>query len=136
MNGIDPDPDVEVFEKCVDDQNSGLDYKLIRGYGGVCVFWRKSLYSSVKISSQGNGRTIIVEIATYNKPICLVNVYMPQLKTIRTKNTKRSWSRLKRFLKSLKTLIKWFYVEVWMPQCNELRWETSCYRTLSRKHNW
>ncbi len=62
MNDI--DPDFEVFAKCVDDQDPRLDYKFIRGYGGVCVFWRKSLNSSVKISSQGNDRTIIAEIAT------------------------------------------------------------------------
>ncbi|KAH3735992.1 hypothetical protein DPMN_042552 [Dreissena polymorpha] len=73
----DIDPDFEVLAKCVDNHNPRLDYKLIRGYGGVCIFWRKSLNSSIKISSQGNDRTIIAEIATENKPICLINVYMP-----------------------------------------------------------
>ena len=62
----DIDPDFEVLAKCVDDHNPRLDYKLIRGYGGVCIFWRKSLNFSVKISSQGNDRTIIAEIATEN----------------------------------------------------------------------
>ena len=62
----DIDPEFEVLAKCVDDKNPRLDYKLIRGYGGVCIFWRKSLNSSIKISSQGNDRTIIAEIATEN----------------------------------------------------------------------
>ncbi|KAH3722373.1 hypothetical protein DPMN_065331 [Dreissena polymorpha] len=54
-----------------------MDYNLIRGYGGVCVFWRKEINSCVKVCEKGSDIIIILEIETNRNPICLVNNYMP-----------------------------------------------------------
>ncbi|KAH3722364.1 hypothetical protein DPMN_065322 [Dreissena polymorpha] len=58
-----------------------MDYNLIRGYGGVCVFWRKEINSCVKVCEKGSDIIIILEIETNRNPICLVNNYMPSTNT-------------------------------------------------------
>ena len=71
------DSNYEVLAKSVDDANPRLDYKNIRGYSGVCTFWKKSLTPSIRTPDLGNERIIVLEITTTSKPICLINAYMP-----------------------------------------------------------
>ena len=54
-----------------------IDHKYIRGFGGVCTFWKKSISNHVKIIDTDNSRICTIEIKTKGSPLCIINVYMP-----------------------------------------------------------
>ena len=67
----------EVISLSVDDDQPRLDHKLIRGYGGIAIFWKKALNGKVGHLVSAPPRILAIEIKTDPNPICLVNAYMP-----------------------------------------------------------
>ena len=62
--------------RCSDQNEPISGFKLPRGKGGVAIFWPNLWSSRIKKLSDGNERTIAIEIQGQVK-ICLINVYMP-----------------------------------------------------------
>ena len=69
--------DYEVISLSADDNQPRLDYKLIRGYGGTAIFWKKALNGKIKHLISVTPRIIAIEIKINPYPICLINAYMP-----------------------------------------------------------
>lgn len=63
--------------KSVDDNNDTETFTTGRGYGGVAVYWKKDLDNSVKCTTEGNERILVLNINTTTTPICIISVYMP-----------------------------------------------------------
>ena len=52
--------------------------RLIRGAGGVALFWRKSLFPAAsKLTQLATERIVGIRIPTMNRPICFLSVYLP-----------------------------------------------------------
>ena len=63
--------------KSVDDLIQRLDYKHRRGFGGVCIMYRKELEPYIEVLDIENVRLNVINIATEGKSTLLVNAYMP-----------------------------------------------------------
>lgn len=63
--------------KSVDDDNPITPYQRPRGYGGVAIFWKKSLNHMVKSLHDGGKRIICCELVSPNIKTCIINTYMP-----------------------------------------------------------
>ncbi|VDI13025.1 Hypothetical predicted protein [Mytilus galloprovincialis] len=48
-----------------------------RGYGGVAIIWKKEINENIKELIDGGNRIQAIHIQQGDKPICLINVYMP-----------------------------------------------------------
>jgi hypothetical protein len=46
----------------VDDDDIKLNYKSLRGNGGIAVFWKKTIDNAVKIKSDGGSRIQVITI--------------------------------------------------------------------------
>lgn len=53
------------------------NFQVPRGRGGVAIMWPREWDKYIKKLNNGNERIIAAEIQTKNKPICLINVYLP-----------------------------------------------------------
>jgi exonuclease III len=69
--------DFNVSAKAVDDDDIKLNYKSLRGNGGIVVFWKKTIDNAVKIKSDGGSRLQVITINNVPTVLCIVNVYMP-----------------------------------------------------------
>jgi hypothetical protein len=69
--------DFNVSAKAVDDDDIKLNYKSLRGNGGIAVFWKKTIDNAVKIKSDGGSRIQVITINNVPTMLCIVNVYMP-----------------------------------------------------------
>ena len=70
--------DFNVSAKAVDDDDAiKLNYKSLRGNGGIAVFWKKTIDNAVKIKSDGGSRIQVITINNVPTMLCIVNVYMP-----------------------------------------------------------
>ena len=58
--------------KSVDDDDPLLPVKLPRGYGGVCILWKKDL-TNVKTTNEGSNRMCVISVGNTT----IINVYMP-----------------------------------------------------------
>lgn len=63
--------------KSVDDYNDTETFITGRGYGGVAAYWKKYLDNSIKCTTEGNERILVLNINTATTPICIISVYMP-----------------------------------------------------------
>jgi hypothetical protein len=54
--------DFNVSAKAVDDDDIKLNYKSLRGNGGIAVFWKKTIDNAVKIKSDGGSRIQVITI--------------------------------------------------------------------------
>ena len=61
----------------MDDDDIKLNYKSLRGNGGIAVFWKKTIDNAVKIKSDGGSRIQVITINNIPTMLCIVNVYMP-----------------------------------------------------------
>ncbi|CAG2200016.1 unnamed protein product [Mytilus edulis] len=68
------------FTRCHDFNDQITNFQIPRGRGGVSILWPTEWSPFVKKLDDGNNRIIAVEILSNNKPICLVNAYMPTKK--------------------------------------------------------
>ena len=59
------------------DDDIKLNYKSLRGNGGIAVFWKKTIDNAVKIKSDGGSRIQVITINNIPTMLCIVNVYMP-----------------------------------------------------------
>ena len=69
--------DFNVSAKAVDDDDIKLNYKSLRGNGGIAVFWKKTIDNAVKIKSDWGSRIQVITINNVPTMLCIVNVYMP-----------------------------------------------------------
>ncbi|CAG2244566.1 unnamed protein product [Mytilus edulis] len=64
--------------KSVDDNDDpDFNVSMKRGYGGVAIIWKKEINENIKELIDGGNRIQAIHIQQGNKPICLINVYMP-----------------------------------------------------------
>ena len=74
----------------------------MRGYGGVCTFWRKEIDPCIKIIPQGNNRTLILEIQSEEGTNCLISVYMPSSSKDSDSECKEMICELNEFIETFK----------------------------------
>ena len=63
--------------KCADDSDPISPKERKRGHGGVAIGWKNNHNHAVKTLEDGSCRTIAIEIHTQDRPICLINTYLP-----------------------------------------------------------
>ncbi|CAG2245623.1 unnamed protein product [Mytilus edulis] len=64
--------------KSVDDNDDpDFNISMKRGYGGVAIIWKKEINENIKELIDGGNRIQAIHIQQGDKPICLINVYMP-----------------------------------------------------------
>ncbi|VDI67835.1 Hypothetical predicted protein [Mytilus galloprovincialis] len=64
--------------KSVDDNDDpDFNVSMKRGYGGVAIIWKKEINENIKELIDGGDRIQAIHIQQGDKPICLINVYMP-----------------------------------------------------------
>ena len=64
--------------KSVDDNDDpDFNVSMKRGYGGVAIIWKKEINENIKELIDGGNRIQAIHIQQGDKPICLINVYMP-----------------------------------------------------------
>jgi hypothetical protein len=64
--------DFNVSAKAVDDDDAiKLNYKSLRGNGGIAVFWKKTIDNAVKIKSDGGSRIQVITINNVMHSKCL-----------------------------------------------------------------
>ncbi len=63
--------------KSVDDDNMISPFQKPRGYGGVAMFWKKSLDNNITTMPDGSDRVICLELNTGTASFCLINGYLP-----------------------------------------------------------
>ena len=63
--------------KSVDDNDTISPFQKPRGYGGVAVFWRKSLDRYIKLLPDGSDRLICIELNIGLSMYCFINTYLP-----------------------------------------------------------
>ncbi|VDI59355.1 Hypothetical predicted protein [Mytilus galloprovincialis] len=66
-----------VEAKSVDDRADTEIFIKNRGYGGVAVFWRNDLDHAIKFMPDGNERTTVLLFNIKERPLCIINNYMP-----------------------------------------------------------
>ncbi|MEW8548401.1 MAG: endonuclease/exonuclease/phosphatase family protein, partial [Candidatus Thiodiazotropha sp.] len=65
------------FLKCVDDNDPILPSQHPRGHAGTGIFWSPAIAHCVKAVPDGGHRMTAVEVTTTERPLCLINVYLP-----------------------------------------------------------
>lgn len=70
-----------VSAKAVDDEDPKLDYKSIRGFGGVAIFYKKDIEHCIQLLPDGSHRILAMTVNASPNPLCIVNVYMPSAAT-------------------------------------------------------
>ena len=68
---------MECHIRCFDCNEPISNFQVPRGRGGVAILWPIERDKYIKKLTDGNERIIAAEIQTKNKPICLINVYLP-----------------------------------------------------------
>ncbi|CAG2194982.1 C1QL [Mytilus edulis] len=64
--------------KSVDDNDDpDFNISMKRGYGGVAIIWKKEINENIKELIDGGNRIQAIHIQQGDKPICLINIYMP-----------------------------------------------------------
>ena len=57
------------------DDDIKLNYKSLRGNGGIAVFWKKTIDNAVKIKSDGGSRIQVITINNVPTMLCIVGDY-------------------------------------------------------------
>ena len=73
----DIDKNFTLAAKSVDDSDTISPFQKPRGYGGVAVFWRKSLDRYIKPLPDGSDRLICIELNIGLSMYCFINAYLP-----------------------------------------------------------
>jgi len=68
---------MECHIRCSDCNEPISNFQVPRGRGGVAMLWPSEWDKYIKKLTDDNERIIAAEIQTKNKPICLINVYLP-----------------------------------------------------------
>jgi hypothetical protein len=73
-----PDSDQhKAFTKCYDDPSPLPPTHRPRGSAGISIIWKNSIDSAITIIPDGSNRLQVIQIATDQQPVTLINTYMP-----------------------------------------------------------
>ena len=63
--------------KCFDDDNFSLPTHRSKGQAGVAVLWKKDIDRYITSLPDGSNRVQVIQIATTETPVTIINTYMP-----------------------------------------------------------